>query len=86
MGKYRMILIFDRIFHIKAFYSQIWRLPSLKKKNTAFYVEYLLYLTLKIYYHDNVKQYDSRKSNFIRLWICGKNSPHFVKTHTNSIL
>lgn len=47
MGKYRMILIFDRIFHIKAFYSQIWRLPSLKKKNTAFYVEYLLYLTLK---------------------------------------
>lgn len=36
MEKYRMILIFDRIFHIKAFYSQIWCFPSLKKKNTAF--------------------------------------------------
>lgn len=47
MGKYRMILIFDRIFHIKAFYSQIWCFASLKNKNTAFCVEYLLYLTLK---------------------------------------
>lgn len=47
MGKYRMILIFDRISHIKAFYSQIWCFASLKNKNTAFCVEYLLYLTLK---------------------------------------
>lgn len=47
MKKYQIILIFDLIFHIKAFYSQIWCFPSLKKKNTAFYVEYLLYLTLK---------------------------------------
>lgn len=47
MRKYRMTLVFDRIFHIKAFYSQIWCFASLKNKNTAFYVEYLLNLTLK---------------------------------------
>lgn len=32
MGKYRMILIFDRIFHIKAFYSQIWCFRIVKEK------------------------------------------------------
>lgn len=43
----QITLIFDRTFHIKAFYSQIWCFASLKNKNTAFCVEYLLYLTLK---------------------------------------
>ncbi len=32
MRKYRMILIFDRIFHIKAFYSQIWHSSIVKEK------------------------------------------------------
>lgn len=45
MKKYRMILIFDRIFHIKAFYSQIWHSSIVKEKNDKFYVKHILYLT-----------------------------------------
>lgn len=44
MGKYRMILIFDRIFHIKAFYSQIWHFHIVKENNNKFYVKHILYL------------------------------------------
>lgn len=32
MKKYQIILIFDLIFHIKAFYSQIWYFRIAKEK------------------------------------------------------